>query len=325
MKRTNRLAIGFACLASVLGIAALLAIGTPAGATAASVQRIDLNYGDPGFAYFDGTYYVYGTSQGSGFPVASSSRYNGTYTSRGAILRNPPSWVGTAPTLGKRMWAPEVFRVSGPHRWVYVLYYTAWDAKAARNCIGVASSLYPTHGFTPTAGPICAPRSQPASAEAIDPTDFVSTAGARYMIFKTSVGNRSDWKIWALPMNALGTKPTGIPPRVKYAASNRMESPSLIHHGGRIWLFVSRNWYNQCNYLTQAFSAGQMWAGAFTFQRTLLSAANGLPCGNGGAGVINVGNSTRMVFFSHGSAISNPRRDETATIKWTAKGQPYVA
>lgn len=312
-----------ACVGSVVALAA------PASAVGSTVHGIHfrsgapVRYGDPGFAHFGHTYYVYGTSQGAGFPVASSSRYNGTYTSRGAVLKDPPSWVGTAPTLGKRMWAPEVFRVNAGHRWKYVLYYSAWDHSQRRNCIGVATSSYPTHGFHPAAGPICAPRGEPSRAEAIDPTYFVSNKGHRYMIFKTSLHNRSAWKIWALPMDGSGVRPTGALPRVKLTPRNRMESPFIVHSVGKIWLFVSRNWYNQCNYVTQAWSAPEMWSGSFTYRRTLLApSTTGEKCGNGGASMFHAGGALRTVFFSHGSSLHSKRHDDVATI-WFHTA-PYV-
>jgi hypothetical protein len=307
-------------------VALMLAMASPAGATGSTVRGIGLDYGDPGFAEFDGTYYVYGTSRGAGFPVASSPRYNGTYTARGTILRRPPGWIGKAPSLGKRMWAPEVFRVSANYQWEYVLYYTAWDAKQKRNCIGIAASAHPTHGFSPVAGPICAPRGEPANAEAIDPTYFVSDVGKRYLIFKTSVANTSRWKIWALPMDGFGLHPTGALPRVKLAPSHIMESPSIVRHNGRIWLFASRNWYNQCNYLTEAWSARSLWGGTFTFRRSVLNpSTTHLACGNGGASVVNLAGHTRTVFFSHGGALSTPRTDRVATITWDSGGIPFVA
>jgi hypothetical protein len=307
-------------------VALVLAMGSPAVATGNTVKGIGLDYGDPGSAEFDGTYYVYGTSRGGGFPVASSPRYNGTYTDRGAILKRPPGWVGSAPTLGKRMWAPEVFRVNANYQWEYVLYYTAWDAKQGRNCIGIADSAYPTHGSGRVGGPICAPPGEPSNAEAIDPTYFISDAGKRFLIFKTSVANTSRWKIWALPMDGLGLHPTGALPRVKLAPDHIMESPSIVNHNGTVWLFVSRNWYNQCNYLTEAWSAGSLWGGTFTFRRSVLNpSTTGLACGNGGASVANLSGSTRTVFFSHGSALSNTRRDRVATIKWDSRGIPFVA
>lgn len=313
-------AVILAAAATALGVAPGALPLSAAAATRPSTQTpAHVNLADPGFSDFGGTFYIYGT--GERFPVATATRWNGPYGRGGTVLAAQPGWLGTCPTFGHSEWAPQVFRADGK----YVLYYTACDGDVSplAHCVGIATSASPASGFIPVGRPICAPASQGAGTEAIDPSPY-QVAGHRYLLFKTSHGNRSAWTIWAIAMTAAGTATAGAP-RALIRPSSIMEAPFALNHGGKVWLFVARNWFNSCAYSTDVYKAGTI-KGPFTRVGSLLSRASTGLCGPGGASLTWSAGTYYIAYhaWANGSPTSGTRVTYVAQIGWRANGNPYV-
>lgn len=254
---------------------------------------------DPGFSYFNGRYYLYGT--GENFPVVSSKTWSGAYGGGHTTLApgKAPKDLGTCGQFGNAEWAPQVFRTKNGT--LYVMYYSSCAKtkdKKTRSCLGVATSSSPSGGFTPVAGPICAPPAAGSGAEAIDPSPY-QVSGRRYMLFKTSIGNKSGWKIWAVRMNATGThRAKGARARVILPATAIAEAPFAVNHGGKVWLFVARHWFNSCQYSTDVYEASSI-TGPFNRKVTnLLGRANTGLCGPGGASVVQGANGNWYIAYA---------------------------
>ncbi len=314
-----------------VGLVFLVGVASPASAAPRSVHLTNVNYADPGLVWTSHGYYaLYGT--GPGFKVATSTSINGHFQPAGDSLRvsDLPSWVGVNPSWGgRRLWAPSVTRVGS----TYVMYYTAWNGSRGRQCIGIATSTNPLGYFRPVGTPICAPSGEPAAAEAIDPSAYVAKDGACYMVFKTSVTNTSRWKIWAKPMGK-NCRTFGGTAKVKINGTYGVEAPSVVRHGGHVWLFVSRHDYSTCGYNVQVWRTSTLWTGTFSSgsTRALLNQRTTGRCGPGGATVVQGPSGTRIAFHAWDTAhpatdarpTTSTRSTYTAIIDWGSDGWPHV-
>jgi hypothetical protein len=315
--------------AALAVMAGALAIPPSAVAQAQAVQAMAkapttqtsarVNLADPGFTEFGGTFYIYGT--GEKFPVATSAKWNGPYKGKGTVLAAEPAWLGSCPTFGNAEWAPQVFKSQN----TYVMYYTACDgsARPLANCVGIATSSSPGSGFRPTGKPVCAPSSQEAGSEAIDPSPY-QVAGRRYMLFKTSYKNAKAWTIWAVPMNSSGTAADGAP-RALIQPRSITEAPFAVNHGGKVWLFVARNSFSSCAYSTDVYVASSLTSSYKRVGSLLSQASTGL-CGPGGASLTWTGNTYYIAYhaWENGTPKSNTRTTYVAELGWRANGDPYV-
>ena len=294
-------------------------VAAPADAKAPSTQHNTGRYlADPGIAYLKGAFRIYGT--GGGFPVSSSKAWNGPYSTPHRTLSAAPRGVTTCGKFGTAEWAPQVFAVGK----TYVMYFSSCTKSSPnRPCLGVATSASPTSNFRPVSGPWCAPASAGRGAEAIDPSQY-SAGGHRYLLFKTSVGNRSGWTIWAWPMNAAGTKRAGAV-RVVHRFPAIAEAPFAVNHGGKVWLFVSRDWFNTCSYHTDVYKAGSLFAG-YTRVGSLITQKSSGVCGPGGLSIVTVGSNYYAAY--HGWAEATPssgkRKAFVARLGWHRSGTPYL-
>jgi hypothetical protein len=300
-------------------IAQTSAIQAPAAKAPSTQTPARVNLADPGFSEFNGEFYIYGT--GEKFPVATSVKWNGPYTGNGTVLAAQPAWLGSCPTFGNAEWAPHVFRSQN----TYVMYYTACDGRVRplANCVGIATSSSPASGFRPVGKPVCAPSSQEAGSEAIDPSPY-QVAGHRYMLFKTSYKNAKAWTIWAVPMNPAGTAVDGTP-RALIRPGSITEAPFALNHGGKAWLFVARNSFSSCAYSTDVYVANSL-TGSYTRVGSLLSQATTGLCGPGGASLTWTGNTYYIAYhaWENGTPESNTRTTYVAELGWRANGDPYV-
>lgn len=305
-------------------------VSAASAATAAAVRHAtNQKIADPGISYFNGKYYIYGT--GGGFPVSTSTAWNGSYSTPEPTLAPgaAPRDVGSCGQFGSAEWAPQVFRTDNGR--LYVMYYSACaKGKKNRSCLGIATSSSPSGGFAPVAGPICAPKAAGAGAEAIDPSPY-QISGRRYMLFKTSLGNKSRWTIWAVRMNATGTR------RAKHAkarailrASAIMEAPFAVNHGGKVWLFVARHGFKSCRYSTDVYEASSI-TGHYTRKvRGLLSQANTGLCGPGGASVVKAAKGNWYIAYhaylynDPATRKNDPRMGYVAPLTWPG-GTPKVS
>lgn len=137
----------------------------PAGAT-----TIRGNYADPTIAEFDGTYYLYPTTDGARAGDASFRVFSSTdlvrWRDRGTVLELGPD-VGWA---DRNAWAPAITRKNGK----YYFYYTA-DMR-----IGVAVGSSPTGPFRDSGRPLVEVDTSGRSTS-IDPATFTAPDGTTYL------------------------------------------------------------------------------------------------------------------------------------------------
>ncbi|MET0191044.1 MAG: family 43 glycosylhydrolase [Pseudonocardia sediminis] len=151
----------------------------PAGAA-----TIPGNYADPTIVAFDGTYYLYPTTDGAGAADASfrvfSSKDLVTWRDRGTALELGPDvdWAE------RNAWAPAIARKDGR----YYFYYTA-DMR-----IGVAVGDSPTGPFTDTGRPLVEANTG-GRGQSIDPATFTAPDGTTYLYW----GNG---EAFVVPLNA---------------------------------------------------------------------------------------------------------------------------
>ena len=328
-RRPRLLAVLSALVTAVLLSASALV--APAGAASIGHSRLVVhgNFPDPGFAHFGKYYYLYAT--GTGFPVRRATSPTGPYRSIGNTMAHVPSWVGTSST-GRHLWAPDVHAVRYSNGTThYVMYFTGYRKGWGSNCVGVAVSGYPDHGFAAYGSPICALHSD---HEAIDPSAYRQANGSRWIVFKTNIGNRSDFRIQAVQMESAygGIRPVAGTRRTLVSSPTaKMEAPTLISHGGRVWLFLARGDYSvhssdpaKCSYSTDVWSAATLTS-PFARVRTVLSSASTGLCGPGGATVIQDGSTTRIAFHSWaskkvGTKTTWFREAWVGQLRWTKAG-----
>lgn len=300
--------------AASLGAAAAT---SPAGAAApgdGARRVIATNFPDPGFSKFttraQGTkYYLYAT----GMRVARSASPQSGYSIIGNAMPTRPSWVSpTNPSL----WAPEVFQTSStPGAERFTMYFSGRNRNTGNNCVGVATSSSPTGPFAAQGSPLICPPS--GYMEAIDASEYKSRYGNRYLLYK--IGNYSPrrFQIKAVRMdNNRGTTRVGSPVTVLSTAqigSAVAEAPNMFRDStGRVWLFVSRNGYKDCNYATQAWSGPDMTHLTNRgYVRGIGTSTTDRFCGPGGASVIKDGSTYRVAFHHRyaRTADGNPLRN----------------
>lgn len=322
----RRLALAaVAALSLTIGITAPAVAATPGHAKAVTAG----DFADPGFAKFGSFYYIYKT--GEGFGVRTSVSPAKSYGPVAKSMPKRPAWVVPASSGVKpKLWAPHVFASTYKGKPLYVMYFTGLKNGKGVNCIGVATSRSPDRNFKAQAkSTVCASKK---GYEAIDPSSYLAKDGKRYLLYKVNYRNQSGFDIRAIEMDsATGTvRVKGVPSRSKIAPGSRMEAPSAISHGGKVWMFTSRGNYADCSYSTDVWSAPTLWNGTFTLVKTIMSRASTGLCGPGGATVLEDGSKTRIAFHAYvdkdgnGVKDSNVRRSWVGVLKWDAAGQPYL-
>ncbi|NIK62007.1 family 43 glycosylhydrolase [Kribbella shirazensis] len=302
-----------------------VAVTAQAVATPSSVRRVGTqDFADPAYARFGSRYYLFRTGTGYGARWTASGGWSAIHRSMARI----PAWVDETKPL---LWAPEVFQSSDSRGPLYVMYFTGQSESRNVHCIGVATSRKPSGTYTPgSKAVVCSPWVS-RGYEAIDPAAYRAKDGKRYMIYKSNYRNQSGFQIRAVQMDSqTGTRVVGKS-IAKIVSSTRIEGPSVIAHGGKVWMFTSRGDYTNCSYNTDVWSAETFWGGRFTRVKTLMTTKSTRLCGPGGATVINVGKTTRIAFHAYvdanhdGVKDSKKRQAYTAVIKWNSNGRPYVA
>lgn len=325
--RTRRLALA---AASVLALGALGATPAAAAGYGHSHPVTGGDFADPGFAKFGNHYFIYktGPTFGVRYSTKPASGYGASHTS----MPKKPAWV--APTA--QLWAPHVFASSSNGKTLYVMYFTAVKAGWGTHCIGVATSRYAYKNFTAQPKPVLCAKTK--GWETIDPSAYRAADGKRYLLYKLNKGNASGWDIRVAQMDSVsGTKRTAAKTRSKIKPGSRIEAPSAISHGGKVWLFTSRRDWNDCSYSTDVWVAPTLWNGSFTRVRTIMSPGSTGLCGPGGATVLQDGSTTRIAF--HAWIDKNPddgkkdtskahphgvRRAWVGVLKWNSAGNPYL-
>ncbi|WP_076263741.1 family 43 glycosylhydrolase [Intrasporangium flavum] len=330
---------------AALGAAAVVLAGAVASAPAQAVTTgssarnvIARDFPDPGFAKFttraQGTkYYLYAT--GAGFRVARSASPGSGFGIVGNSMSGRPAWTFESTDSTKaELWAPHVFQTaSTPGSERFTMYFAArreapGSATNNKHCIGAARSASPTGPFAPASTPLVCPPS--GYSEAIDPAQYTSRYGNRYLVYKIGSYSPRRFQIMAVRVdNATGTKLAGSPQVVLGAArigSAVAEAPDVYRDGsGTVHLFVSRNGYKDCNYATQVWSGKDLfalgnprWVGGMGISTTDRF------CGPGGAEVISDGGVLRVAFHARKSYDPLVRPAWTGVLKWS-NGTPYLS
>ncbi|MQA26691.1 MAG: family 43 glycosylhydrolase [Micromonosporaceae bacterium] len=334
MIRRTRLLLSAAVFATALG-ATVAATAVPATAAVGDSARkvTTSSFPDPGFARFttqaQGTkYYLYST--GAGFRVARSQYPDRGFSIIGKSMTERPAWtVYSSDSRPAQLWAPHVFQTRfTPGAEQFTMYFAARRRSDYRHCIGAATSNSPTGLFKPASAPLVCPPS--GYSEAIDPVEYMSRYGNRYLVYK--IGNYSPrrFQIMAIRVgNDAGLKRTGAAPRVVLSQSQIgsavAEAPDVYRDGnGRVHLFVSRNGYKDCNYATQVWSGPELFSMGNPRWVAGLGPTSDI-CGSGGAEVIKDGTTLRVAFHARQSYDPLVRPAWTGVLRWTSRGNPYLA
>lgn len=202
------------------------------------------DFPDPGIIRVDDTYYAYSTNSASrNVPLAiSTNLINWEYKSDAM-----PSLPGWAQLGGSYIWAPEVIEIDGR----YVLYFTARDKEADRQCIGVAVSDKPEGKFRPAgdAPLVC----QVQEGGSIDASPFRDADGTLYLYWKND-GNCCNIAtyLYVQELSDDGLSLLGEP--VRLVRNDRawegrvVEAPTMWLEDGNYTLFFSANNYGDMSY-----------------------------------------------------------------------------
>ena len=314
------------------GLAAA-AMGGALAATAVSAQAAGPTYttiskqsaADPGFAKFGSSYYVYATGGGDGIlPIFRGSSISKPFTKVGnAYAKAPAGLTG--------IWAPHVVARDGR----YFMFFTAAQGGGS-HCVYWAVAATPTGTFGAPHRLVCG---NAANTEAIDPTVYVTAAKANYLVWKRGHYHpafpQGTFQIQARKLTFSGASvkfSPGSNPTVtlaEVADGTVMEAPSLVAHGGKVWLFVSRNRFDTNAYHTDVWSAKAFGPG-FKYSGPVMATGQGYGYGPGGAEVItDAGGVTRIAWHVWENSKPTPSTPGTrivrvATLTWPG-GKPHVA
>jgi hypothetical protein len=296
---------------ALLVVAVLLLAAAPAAGS--SLHRVAPAMADPALVPFgDGRLQVFGTGDAINTVTVGA---DGSACCRRSALQ-PPSWADAGP----QVWAPDVFPWLGKGTLGWTMYFSA--SHGGQRCLGTATAAAPDGTFVATPQMYC----PPAGYEAIDPA-LVIANGKRYVTFKTSVTNSSDFTIWALRMNGEdGARFSHKAPAVLVHRDKAlMENPDLAFHDGTFWLFLARKRWDTCDYYTDAWSATRFPA-RFHFRKRV-TGTNGL-CGAGGLSVYQDAATDRVVLHAWNkdpASKGKQHRDAwLGALAWDAAGVPYI-
>lgn len=298
--------------ATALALAATATADVETVPPAAAIAR---DFPDPEVIQVGATYYAYSTSSSPGrVPYATAPAPAGPWTVRGDALPQKPAWAGNG-----GFWAPDVSQRADGR---FLMYFTGPSVATGRMCLGAALANGPAGPFQPTSD-------QPLLCNAweggdIDPSSFVDSGGARYLLYKNdgnAVGQPAI--IWLQPTAADGVTFTGG--RVELLRNNRpedegvIEAPVLVRRPSQYVLFFAAGVYTTGNYHT-SYAVSRTLTGPYTrAYRPLLTTASLDRAVNGPGGADVRGN---HIFF-HGHLAGGGRGMYTASLGW-ANDYPVV-
>jgi hypothetical protein len=339
----QRLTRGLLALALCLPAAVALAAprsGAAAPATAAQSTRpnrpvIDANFPDPDVLRVASTYHAYATNDGGQNIQHETSTDLRHWTPQPDALPTLGAWTGSCtfapggPT-DHCVWAPDVSSVPGG----YVMYYTARDSLAARECIGLATSPSPAGPFHPSDQPLVCPDGQRGTTDlggAIDPSTFVDDNGKRYLLWKAD-GNccAKAATIYLQPLSADGRTLTGPATELIHNdlpfEGRVVEAPTLVEHDGAYYLFYSANDFGGGNYRT-GWARSASLTGPYVKSRTELMTTDqfhGMVVGPGGQDVFTGPDGRPAIVFHGWDPTYTYRAMYESALQWTAAG-PHIA
>ncbi|MEJ7691489.1 glycoside hydrolase family 43 protein [Daejeonella sp.] len=197
---------------------------------------------DPCLLEYDGTYYLYGTSDKAqeGFKVYMSTdliSWSGAVGARnGYALHKSDAWGD------KSFWAPQVFR----HKNKFYMAY------AANESIAIAESNSPLGPFTQKVK-----QSLSSPVKQIDPFVFIDDDGRKYLYHVRVANGGNRIFVAELTKNLKSIKPETLRECVsateewenaEHAKWSVAEGPSILKHKGLYYLIYSTNHFRSINY-----------------------------------------------------------------------------
>lgn len=210
-------------------------------------------------------------------PVLSRTSPTGTYRKIGRVDANRAGF--------SKYWAPHLVKRGSS----YFAFFSA-SRNGAKPCVYYASSTRVAGGYSAPRLLTCGGGS---GREAIDASTFVTSEGNTYLVWRSGVHRlgfpRGDYDIIARRLSFSGgtaafTAGSRNDNLLHRTSDHVYEAPSLVRHGGKVWLFVSRNRYDTNAYYTAVYSADTIH-GTFTFRKNLMKTSQGYGYGPGGAEV----------------------------------------
>lgn len=297
---------------------------------------IDANFADPEVLLVKGVYYAYGTNSNGQNVQLRTSRDLEHWRVRPDVAPVLGDWVGECSfeaggATDRCVWAPEVTAVPGG----YVLYYTARDELAPRQCIGVSFSTSPSGPFTPVGSdPLVCPDGARGTTDlggAIDASTYQAN-GQLYLLWKAD-GNCCDGKraiIFIQPLSPDGRTLTGPPVELltttKAFEGKVVEAPTLVRHNGTYYLFYSANDFYGGGYRT-AYATSPTLLGPYTKPATELMTTDlfhGDVIGPGGQDIITNRDGSESIVFHGWDPTYSYRAMYVSDLTWTADGRPVV-
>ncbi|MGE0057430.1 MAG: glycoside hydrolase family 43 protein [Dehalococcoidia bacterium] len=202
---------------------------------------LNQNFPDPGILEAGGVFYAFATNSGrQNIPTARSTDLVDWTMLPDAMPVLAP-WVQPFRSM---VWAPETIRVGDEYR----MYYTAHDDTSKRQCIGVASSASPEGPYRDTsAAPLICPDGY---QRAIDASPFFD--GKQLYLYFSGVCCSEPNGLYAQKLTPDGLSTVGSPTlllRVDAPWEGEIaEAPTMLRHGGKLYLFYSGNDYRNQTY-----------------------------------------------------------------------------
>lgn len=213
----------------------------PPGSFENPVLRSD--FPDPFVLNANGTYYAYATN-GSGKNIQTAQSPDLVHWTVGRdAMPALPKWAKLG---GSYVWAPEVIANGSG----YLMYYTARDKAADRQCVGVAAGDKPDGFFKDTrdAALVC----QTDEGGTIDPSPF-RDGDKLYLYFKND-GNccNKPTYLWVQELAPDGLSLVGQPTQLMRNdvpwEGTVVEAPTMVKHEDKYYLFFSANNYAGIEY-----------------------------------------------------------------------------
>jgi putative cell wall-binding protein len=249
-----------------------------AGATSYSNPVDGRDAPDPFVLRVGATYYAYTTNTVAGNVPVLRSTDLASWAAVGDALPELPAWAGPG-----RTWSPSVL-ATAPDR--YVLYYTALNAAAGHQCIGVATATRPEGPFVDSSGGplVC----QLDRAGSIDPSPFRDAAGAPWLTWKSeSHVAGAPALVWSQQLGQDGTRLVGrgipILDATQQWEQGIVEAPSMLSVLGHYFLFYSGNRWDTADY-AQSYAVCDGPQGPCRKPRTLALMSRNDTLGVGGPG-----------------------------------------
>jgi arabinan endo-1,5-alpha-L-arabinosidase len=281
---------------------------------------IDQDFPDPDVLEVDGTYYAYGTNNGTqNVQVATSTDLESWEVLDEDALPELPSWV-----IPGKTWAPEVTQIGSS----FVMYTTTTNFDPALQCIATATADAPEGPFEIVGDEmlIC-----PADeGGAIDAATFLDDDGTRYLLWKND-GNCCGLDTWLqiAPLGddglTLAGKTTKLVKQDQAWEGNLVEAPTMVERDGTYVLMYSANDYGSDAYAV-GYATADSPTGPFTkADEPLLTtdASEGRFVGPGGQDVVTAPDgSDRLVFHTWDAAFLQ-RGVDVVPLEWQ-DGEPVV-